>query len=420
MIQTFTLQPGVTLRCFPDNRFKQGLLSIQFLRPMGKDEAALNAIIPTILLRGTKSAPDLRAITLRLDDLYGAAVGCVVRRIGDYQTTGLQMRFISDRYAMDGDKILEPAIDFLGQLLFCPLLENGVFPKSFVSGEKRNLIAAIESQRNDKRAYANGQMLKKLCANDSYGIPRIGSVSQVRKITPKSAYDHYQKVLRESPVEIFYVGEADPRQVADLLRALFANRDRACVTLPPQTPWQPSKPGDYTETMDVAQGKLAMGFVTPVTIRDEEFPVMQVCNAIFGGGMTNLLFMNVREKMSLCYDIGSSYHGSKGLVTVSSGIDPDKFDLVKAEVLAQLEVLRTGGFTEEMFQAAKQGILSSLSGVHDSPGGIEGYYASGILSGQKMTPEEYAQAVRQVTREQVAACAGKLTLHTTYFLKGVQ
>ena len=420
MIQTFTLQPGVTLRCFPDNRFKQGLLSIQFLRPMGKDEAALNAIIPTILLRGTKSAPDLRAITLRLDDLYGAAVGCVVRRIGDYQTTGLQMRFISDRYAMDGDKILEPAIDFLGQLLFCPLLENGAFSKSFVSGEKRNLIAAIESQRNDKRAYANGQMLKKLCANDSYGIPRIGSVSQVRKITPKSAYDHYQKVLRESPVEIFYVGEADPRQVADLLRALFANRDRACVTLPPQTPWQPSKPGDYTETMDVAQGKLAMGFVTPVTIRDEEFPVMQVCNAIFGGGMTNLLFMNVREKMSLCYDIGSSYHGSKGLVTVSSGIDPDKFDLVKAEVLAQLEVLRTGGFTEEMFQAAKQGILSSLSGVHDSPGGIEGYYASGILSGQKMTPEEYAQAVRQVTRQQVAACAGKLTLHTTYFLKGVQ
>ena len=420
MIQTFTLQPGVTLRCFPDNRFKQGLLSIQFLRPMDKAEAALNAIIPTILLRGTKSAPDLRAITLRLDDLYGAAVGCVVRRIGDYQTTGLQMRFISDRYAMDGDKILEPAIDFLGQLLFCPLLENGAFSKSFVSGEKRNLIAAIESQRNDKRAYANGQMLKKLCANDSYGIPRIGSVSQVRKITPKAAYDHYQKVLRESPVEIFYVGEADPRQVADLLRALFANRDRACVTLPPQTPWQPSKPGDYTETMDVAQGKLAMGFVTPVTIRDEEFPVMQVCNAIFGGGMTNLLFMNVREKMSLCYDIGSSYHGSKGLVTVSSGIDPDKFDLVKAEVLAQLEVLRTGGFTEEMFQAAKQGILSSLSGVHDSPGGIEGYYASGILSGQKMTPEEYAQAVRQVTRQQVAACAGKLTLHTTYFLKGVQ
>jgi len=420
MIQTFTLQPGVTLRCFPDNRFKQGLLSVQFLRPMRKEEAALNAIIPTILLRGTQAAPDLRAITLKLDDLYGAAVGCVVRRIGDYQTTGLQMRFISDRYAMDGDTILAPAIDFLGQLLFQPLLEKGVFSKSFIASEKRNLIAAIQAQRNDKRAYANGRLLKKLCANDAYGIPRIGSVSQVRKITAKSAYEHYQKVLRESPVEIFYVGEADPRQVADLLKTLFTNQTRNCVTLPPQTPWQACAPGDYTETMDVAQGKLAMGFVTPITIRDREFAAMQVCNAIFGSGMTNLLFMNVREKLSLCYDIGSTYHGSKGLVTVSAGIDPDKIRKVKDEVMAQLEVLRTESFTEEIFHSAKQGILSSLSGVHDSPGGIEGYYMSGVLSGQKMTPVEYAAAVRQVTRAQVAACARGMRLHTTYFLKGVQ
>ena len=420
MIQTFQLQPGITLRCFPDNRFKQGLLSVQFLRPMRKEEAAMNALIPSVLLRGTETAPDLRAITLKLDDLYGAAVGCINRHIGDYQTTGLQLRFISDRYAMDGDKILEPAIEFLGQLLFRPVLEKDAFSKSFVSGEKRNLIAAIESQRNDKRAYANGQLLKKLCAKDPYGIPRIGSVSRVRKITPKAAYEHYQKVLRESPVEIFYVGEADPKEVAALLSQLFEGRERCCSALPAQTPWRSCPGGDYTETMDVAQGKLAMGFVTPVTIRDPEFAAMQVCNAIFGGGMTNLLFMNVREKLSLCYDIGSAYHGSKGLVTVSSGIDPDKFDLVRSQVLEQLEVCRNGSFTDEIFTSAKEGILSSLSAVHDSPGGIEGFYGNGALSGQKMTPEAYAEAVRQVTREQVAACARKLQLHTTYFLKGVQ
>jgi predicted Zn-dependent peptidase len=196
--------------------------------------------------------------------------------------------------------------------------------------------------------------------------------------------------------------------------------ERSCITLPPQTPLNPAKPGDYTETMEVAQGKLAMGFVTPIAIRDEDFAAMQVCNAIFGGGMTNLLFMNIREKLSLCYDIGSAYHGSKGLVTVSAGIDPDKFDLVKAQVLTQLEALSSENFTEEIFQAAKQGLLSSLSGIHDSPGGIENYYASGALSGQKMTPEQYADAVRSVTRQQVAACAQKLSLHTTYFLKGVQ
>ena len=140
MIQTFTLLPGVTLRCYPDNRFKQGCLSLQLVRPMCKEEAALNALIPTVLLRGTESAPDLRAITLRLDDLYGASVGAVVRRIGDYQTTGLHCSFISDRFAMDGDTILAPVIDFLGELLLRPALEKGAFRKDYVESEKKNLI----------------------------------------------------------------------------------------------------------------------------------------------------------------------------------------------------------------------------------------------------------------------------------------
>ena len=420
MVKTMELYPGITLRCFPDSRFKQGCLSIQFLRRMCREEASLNALVPAVLLRGTEFTPDLRAITMRLDDLYGAAVGTLVRRIGDYQTTGLYCNFIEDRFALPGDRVLEPMAEFLGELLLHPALENGIFRPDYVESEKRNLILTIESQRNDKRLYANTQLIRKMCSKDTFGIPRLGDVSEVQAITAESAYAYYRKVLRESPVEIFYVGEADPRQVADLLKTLFTNQTRNCVTLPPQTPWQVCAPGDYTETMDVAQGKLAMGFVTPITIRDREFAAMQVCNAIFGSGMTNLLFMNVREKLSLCYDIGSTYHGSKGLVTVSAGIDPDKIRKVKDEVMAQLEVLRTESFTEEIFHSAKQGILSSLSGVHDSPGGIEGYYMSGVLSGQKMTPVEYAAAVRQVTRAQVAACARGMRLHTTYFLKGVQ
>ena len=113
MIQTIALLPGVTLRCFPAERFKQGCLSIQFLRRMCREEAALNAIIPAILLRGTTAHPDLRAITLRLDDLYGASVGALVRRAGDYQTVGLYSSFIEDRFALTGDRVLEPCWIFL-------------------------------------------------------------------------------------------------------------------------------------------------------------------------------------------------------------------------------------------------------------------------------------------------------------------
>ena len=420
MIKTISLLPGVTLRIFPAERFKQGCLSLQFLRPMCAEEAALNAIIPAVLLRGTKQHPDLRAITLRLDDLYGASVGALVRRVGDYQTVGLYCGFIEDRYAFAGDRVLEPMLDFLEELLLDPLTDGEAFDKEFVESEKRNLIATIESERNDKRTYCAAQMLKKMCAADSFGIPRLGEKEQVEAIDAISAWNHYQTILRHSPVEIFYVGSGSEEAVADRLRRLFDRMDREVVALPAQTAFRDGGGGTYTETMVISQGKLSMGFVTPITNKDPQFAAMQVLNTVFGAGMTSKLFMNIREKMSLCYSIGSGYYGSKGIMTVSAGIDCDKEPVVTQEILRQLDACRAGEITPEELAAGKEAILSGLRGVHDSPGSIEGYETTAAISELPLSVEEYYRAVEAVTAADVAAAAKSLKLHTTYFLKGVE
>ena len=420
MIEMTQLFPGVTLRCFRDDRFKQSCLSLGLVRPMDREEAALNALLPAILLRGTEHCPDLRDITLRLDDLYGASVGTLVRRIGDYQITGLYCGFIEDRFTLEGDAVLAPMIRFLQELLLQPVLENGVFKKDFVESEKKNLIATIESQLNDKRTYAASQMLKRMCPEDSFGIPRLGEKHRVAAITPEQAYAHYRRILKESRIDLFYVGSAESQQVAALLKPLFECIDRSYVDLPEQTAFRESDGGCHTETMDVAQGKLCMGFVTPITLRSPQFAAMQLCNTVLGAGMTSKLFMQVREKMSLCYDIGSGYHGTKGILTVSAGIDCQKEDLVRQEIMAQLEACCQGQITQEELNAAKQAVCNSLRSTHDSPGAIESFYATGALSGLGMTPAEYMQAVEAVTTEQVAQAAKTLKLHTVYFLKGVR
>ena len=418
MIRTIELLPGVTLRCFSDDRFKQEGISLQWVRPMCREEAAYNALLPTVLLRGSQSAPDLRAITLRLDDLYGAAVGAQLRRVGDYQVTGLSCSVMKEKFALAGDGVFAPMMDFLLELMFCPLTENGVFCKDFVESEKRNLLSAIAAQKNDKRSYASAQMLKIMCKGDSFGVPRLGEKTDVEAITPESLWAHYQKLLRESPVQIFYVGATDPEKLADLLRPAFAKLERNPVKLPAQTAFNDLGGGEKTETMDVAQGKLCMGFVTPVTLRDPGFVPTQIFNTIFGGGMISKLFMKIREEMSLCYDISSSYHGSKGIVTVSAGIDPDMEGKVRQEILRQLEACQAGEFTAQELTAAKQALISQLKSTHDSPGAIEGYYAVSALSGLPLTPEDYIREVELATSEDVAKAAQQVQLHTVYFLKG--
>lgn len=418
MIETRELLPGVTLRCCRDTRFKQGCLSFQLVRAMDKDENSLNALLPAVLLRGTRQHPNLRAITEHLDTLYGASVSTLVRRVGDYQTVGLYCGFMDDRFALPGDKVLEPMAAFLEELLLDCALRDGGFLPEFVESEKKNLIATIESELNDKRVYAMSRLLKNMCREDSFGLPRLGEKEQVAAIDPVRLYVHYRKILKESPIQIFYVGSAEPETVTRLLMPVLKKLDRSYVNLPAQTAFHDSGKNDAVEVMEVAQGKLCLGFTTPITNRSPEFPAMQLLNTIFGAGMTSKLFMNVREKLSLCYSVGSGYYGTKGIVTVAAGIDFDKEAQTRAEILSQLEACQAGEISPEELKAAKEAVLSSLRATHDSPGAIEGYYATGALSGMGMTPEQYMAAVEAVTLSQVVEAARTVRLHSSYFLKG--
>ena len=418
MIQTISLAPSVTLRCCRDSRFKQGCFSFQLVRPMTREESALNAILPAVLLRGTKKNPSLRSVTQRLDELYGAAVSPLVRRVGDYQTTGLYCGFMDDRFALPGDQVLAPMLAFMEELLLDSPLEQEGFLPEFVETEKRNLIATIESERNDKRAYSMNRLLKIMCRNDSFGLPRLGEAEAVAAINPVTLHAHYRKILRTSPMELFYVGSAEPEAVAAMVRPLLARLERNPESLPPQRAVRPCAGADEVEVMDVAQGKLCMGFTTPITNRSKEFPAMQVLNTVFGAGMTSKLFMNVRERMSLCYSIGSGYYGTKGILSVNAGIDFDKEEVTRQEILRQLDACKAGRITDEELTAAKAAIVSSLRATHDAPGSIEGYYATAVLSGMGLTPDAYMAAVEQVDREAVVAAARTVQLHSTYFLKG--
>ena len=419
MIQTIQLNPGVVLRCCPDSRFKKGALSIQLLRPMCGEETALNALLPAVLLRGTREHPDLRSITEALDDLYGASIGALVRRIGDIQTVGFYMSFMEDRFALEGDEILAPMIAFLEETMLRPRLEGGVLSLDFVESEKKNLISTIESELNDKRSYAAAQMLRKMCQGDSFCVPRLGRAEAVENITAETLTGHYHHILRHSPVEIFYVGTAEGERIAKLLMPLAKALAQEPEKLPEQTVFVPqAEPSAFSEEMDIAQSKLSMGFYSGTGNQSPEFAAMQVFNAVYGAGMTSKLFVHVREKLSLCYYANSAYYGSKGIVTVSCGIELGQYDRAREEILRQLEACQKGEITQEELEGAKMAILSSLRSTPDSPGALEGFYGTAAVSAMPWDIPEYMDRIRAVTVEDVARAARSVRLHTEFLLKG--
>ena len=163
--------PGVYLTAVQSDKFKTGCFSINFLRPMKKEEAAANALIPSVLLRGSEDHPDIASISARLDELYGASIGTLIRKKGEVQLVGFYCDYVQDEFV--GEAVFEPVMEFLAELLLRPRKTDGVFDEAVVKSEKQNLANAIAARINDKRSYAMSQLLRTMCKDQPYGIARI-------------------------------------------------------------------------------------------------------------------------------------------------------------------------------------------------------------------------------------------------------
>ena len=411
--------PGVYLTAVQSDKFKTGCFSLNLLRPMKKEEAAANALIPSVLLRGSESCPDIASISAKLDELYGASVGTLVRKKGEVQLVGFYCDYVQDEYV--DEPVFAPVMAFLAELLLNPRLENGAFPEAVVDSEKLNLENAMLSRINDKRTYAASQLIRTMCAGQPYGIPRIGEPDDLTEITAKSLYAHYRDLLATSRVELFYMGSLSPEAVTKVLQTVLADLPRAEAFVPVgTTPAPAARPvQEKTERLDVTQGKLSLGFFTDITAKDPRYPALVLAATVFGGGATSKLFTNVREKMSLCYYASASFEKFKGVLSVSSGVEFSKLETAKTEILRQLEACKAGDITDDELESARGYLVSDLKIAMDSPGRLDDYYMGQILLEQDGTMEDLASAIARVTKQEAAEAIQALRLDTIYALEGV-
>ena len=411
--------PDVFLTSVQTDKFKTGCFSINFLRPMARSEASRNALIPSVLLRGSEQYPDIRSISARLDELYGASVGTLVRKKGEMQLVGLFADFIED--ALADEPVFATVLEFTAELLMHPKLEDGVFRADVVKSEKRNLANAIESRINNKRSYAVTQLLRLMCADEAYGVARLGELEDVERTDERDLFAHYQDVLAHSRVEIFYMGTRPAEQVREDFRTALRTLPRGeTVPVSTQVVRAAAQVREKTETMEVAQGKLSLGFRTGCTTAEPEYPALLMMSTIFGGGPTSKLFTKVREEMSLCYYAGASIEKYKGVMLVSSGIETKNFETAKNEILDQLEQCRMGSISDYEFDSAKRYILSELKAAEDSPGRLDDYYVGCAAAGIDCPIGALAAGVEAVTMADVVDAAKRVTLDAVYFLKGAE
>ena len=416
------IYPGVSLTCINTDKFKSGCITVNLLCKLDRETASLNALLPRVLRRGSARLPDMESISAALDDLYGVRIEPVIRKKGEIQCIGFYTDFPDERYIPDSDGILEKTINIVGDIILSPYVHEGYLCNDYTESEKSNLIDDIRAAINDKRGYAIDRLLEEMCSGEAFGISKLGSESEVLKITNAKLTDHYHSVLRNSRIEILYCGSADPERVKNAIKSTFeALPERSGADVPKTTIiYNPptGTPRRFVETLDVSQGKLTVGFRVGDTMKNPDYTALMLFNALYGGSVSSKLFLNVRERLSLCYYASSMLDKHKGILLVSSGVDFTRFDVALDEILAQLEDVRNGEISEWEFTSAKRSVITSVKSALDRPGGLEELYFDSAISSVYYDPAKLSDMIEATTLERVVCVASGIKTDSVYLLSG--
>lgn len=413
-MQTLNIN-GVKVSLIPDNRLKTAAITVYISLPLKKETASQNAVWPAILMRGTSAHPETKDFNIYLEELFGASAGFRVEKQGANQVVSMRFKTVSDEYAI-GEPFTK-LIRLCGEVLFNPLCENGAFRKSYTEREKQVQIQYIEGLSNDKRKYASSRLIQEMCKGEEYSIRACGEIDEIEKLDEKALYQGYLDAMKEGSISVYVTDHFDAEKIIPVLKEVFGkvSPNKKKIRLPVVK--EAGETVNYVEeAAPVTQGKLSMGFRTSITRTKNEYYAMMLFNKLFGGSPYSKLFLNVREKLSLAYYASSMYSSLKGLVVVNSGIEFDKYEAAKNEILVQLEEMKKGNFTESDIEAAVLDIENSYKEISDYGEALSEYYSFLDCADINESPDEVVAKIKKVTKDEIIVAANTVKLDTVYFL----
>lgn len=409
---------GVYFNTIKDERFKTGRIAVVMGVELNGDSVSANAVVPNILTRSCREYPTFLELSRKLDMLYGASLTSSSMKIGEEQVIVISASGLDDRYSPDGEPVYSQLAEVLCKAVFEPNVRDGAFDEESFKQEQRQLLDAIDAQYNDKRAYSMKRMLEVMCEGEKFSVSRYGTKEQVQSLTAKSAYDAYLNIITSARVEIVCLCSSPADAVQEIFAQKFSSVDRKPERCATQVIRSADKVKEHTDVIDVAQSKLILGFRTDCAEPEQSVIAEKLMCAVLGGTAHSKLFNNVREKLSLCYYCVSRLDVSKGIMFIESGVQKENIDKAREAILAEVEEMKKGNISDEEINSAKLSVCSSYLTSVDSSAGTQGWYIGQLLKDRCRTPQEEAELISEVTKEELVAAANKLTLDTVYVLTG--
>ncbi len=408
---------GIDIYRIDTDKFKTSSIHIFFQDNLTRENVTKNALMPAVMRRGSEAYPTFKDISMELENLYGATFDCGVTKKGERHLIHFYTEFLSKRYVPDGTDTFAAGLRLLFDIVTKPAFINGIFNDDYLTQEKDKLRILIEGRVNDKMSYSVDRCLEEVCKDEPYGIYDYGFVEDLAAISAVDLTNHYRTVMESFPMQIYLAGSISDAE-ADSIVNMFRGLPRKEIkTLGDGFAKKEKKEARYvTETMNVSQGKLCLGYRTNIHPGSNDFQTLMVYSGILGGGIHSKLFQNVREKASLAYYSNSMLEKFKGLMVISSGVEIKNKDKALDIISKQLDEIKNGNISDQEMEATVKSMETGVKSLADSQMNIVDFFLSQTVTGTSDSFNDVIEKVKKVEKQDVIRIAQGIGLDTVYFL----
>jgi predicted Zn-dependent peptidase len=347
-------------------------------------EQGIAHLVEHMLFKGSRHYPSAQHISETIE-----GVGGILNAVTDRELTVY--------YAKVASRHADLAFDLLTDMVQAPLLDATELEK-----EKRVVLEELGLAQDAPGEWVHQMLSELLWPGQPLGWEIAGTPATVNAQTRDTLADYVRRSYGPANTVLMVAGDADPAWIATASSARFATEGA-----PPPT-WLPARAADgqplvVAQARETEQAYLCLG--GPALSRtDPDRYALRLANAILGDGMSSRLFLEVRERRGLAYDVQSYVNSfyDAGALVVTAGIEPEQVDPALEALLTEVDKLRQTPVSEAELRKVKEYVKGrTLLGLEDSASVASWYATQELMTQELLTPDEAIERIEAVGVEDV-------------------
>lgn len=347
--------------------------------------------IEHLMFKGTKRRPTTLDISRELDR-YGAEYNAYTGK----ELTGYYVKIDA--------KQAHVAVDLLHDMLF-----HAHYNPKEMAREKKVILEEIKMYEENPMLHVEDLLEEVMFGDHVLGRNIAGTAKSMTAMQRADVLRYRDAHYIPQRITIVMAGKVPKDALANIEKTFGKVKRQKDAEAPiPYTPREPSKaPRVRLQTQSLEQMHLAIGF-SSLERGNKDYEALKLLGVILGGTMSSRLFVEVRERKALCYNVRTSIdtYEDVGVFAIRAGLDASRLKLATAVIMREVRKIVKHGVTAAELAQAKDNIRGGLMlRLEDSSERAEYYGRQELFFGEAKTPEERMKLFDAVTLDDVKRVA---------------